>query len=369
MDDDMIDYTGTAHVAAVQAAPVWLDLDATVEKSISLIEDASARGAELVAFPEVWLPGYPHFIWTKSNSDWPATFFQRYHENSLQRGSRQLAALQDAARKHDIAVVMGVSEREAGSLYISQTVIDEAGELRGIRRKFKPTHAERTMFGEGDGSDFKVFDMKVGRVGALSCWEHMQPLVKFTMNSLSEQIHVGSWPAISQPHVDAFGARTQDMINRMYAMENQCFVLSTSQVIDEVGQSLMADTDREREWLQVGGGLSRIYGPDGRDLAEPLAPTEEGVITADIDLSSIVAMKNALDQVGHYSKPSIFTLIVNDTPLKAVEFTSGAVGDSRGSGDAALAYELRPAANTAAELRLLAGEADTGVRSGAIGDG
>ncbi|MFJ4268355.1 carbon-nitrogen hydrolase family protein [Paenarthrobacter nicotinovorans] len=314
-------YNGVVRAGVVQAAPVWLDLEGTLDKTISLTEEAARNGAKLLAFPEVWFTGYPHFVWTKSNSAWPERYWRPYFENSFEADSPTMRRLQETAKANAISLVIGFSERDGGSLYISQAVIDETGELLGVRRKFKPTHAERTVFGEGDGSDFRVFNMSYGTLGALSCFEHVQPLIKYTMNGLGEMIHVASWPAVSRPDVFSMGAEIQDTISRMYALENQCFVLSSSQVIDQAGQDLMAETTEERKYLHLGGGVARIYAPDGRDLADHLPIDTDGIIFADLDLSEIVKMKNALDQLGHYSKPNIFHLQVNNSKLRQLTFT------------------------------------------------
>ena len=316
----MLDYNRIAKVAAVQAAPVWLNLKQTVEKTVTFIEQAAQGGADLIAFPEAWLPGYPHFIWTETNSEWPAKFFPRFYENSVEIDGPELTQIRRACRQHNITAVVGISERKAGSLYISQAIINAEGELLAVRRKFKPTHAERTIFGEGDGSDFRTFDFPFGRVGALSCWEHMQPLIKYTMNSLGEQIHVASWPAVTQPYVETFGTLAFETINRMYAMENQCFVILSSHLLDTAGQELMADTDHKKTLLHLGGGTTRIYGPDGSELATPLPEDEEGLLFAELNLQQILYAKNGCDQLGHYSRPGIFSLHVDNTSPRQVQF-------------------------------------------------
>ncbi|MEM9123242.1 MAG: nitrilase-related carbon-nitrogen hydrolase, partial [Pseudomonadota bacterium] len=147
--------------AAVQAAPVFMDLDGTVEKTIGLIHDAANAGAKLVAFPECWIPGYPLWAWT-GPPVWGMQFVQRYHDNCLVVGSPEMQRIQDAANEANIAVMLGFSERDRGSLYISQAFIERDGALRFARRKLKPTHVERAVFGEGDGSDFYVVDTEFG---------------------------------------------------------------------------------------------------------------------------------------------------------------------------------------------------------------
>ncbi|MET0541290.1 MAG: nitrilase-related carbon-nitrogen hydrolase, partial [Variovorax sp.] len=142
-------------VAAVQAAPVFLDLDATIGKTIDLMGQAAAQGVKLIAFPETWIPGYPWWIWLDSPA-WGMQFVQRYNDNSLVLGSPEFDRLRDAARRHKIWVSTGFSEKSGGSLYIAQALIDDQGDVVQTRRKLKPTHVERTVFGEGDGSDLSV---------------------------------------------------------------------------------------------------------------------------------------------------------------------------------------------------------------------
>ena len=164
--------------AAVQAAPVFLDLDAGISKTITLIGQAAAQGAKLIGFPETWLPGYPWFIWLDSPA-WGMQFIQRYHDNSLVYGAPQADRLAQAAKDNNIMVVMGLSEKSGGSLYMGLWIIDADGHTVAARRQLKPTHVERTIYGEGDGSDLSVYDTAVGRVGALCCWKHLQPLSKY----------------------------------------------------------------------------------------------------------------------------------------------------------------------------------------------
>ena len=186
-------------VAVVQAAPVFLDLDATVDKTIALIEEASAKGAKLIAFPETFIPGYPWQIWLGAPA-WAIGrgFVQRYFDNSLAFDSPQAEKIRQAVKRAKLTAVLGLSERDGGSLYIAQWLIGPDGETIAKRRKLRPTHAERTVFGEGDGSDLAVHDRAdVGRLGALCCWEHLQPLSKYAMYAQNEQVHVGAWPSFS----------------------------------------------------------------------------------------------------------------------------------------------------------------------------
>ena len=155
-------------VAAVQAAPVFCDLDATVDKTIALMEQAAAQGVRLIAFPETWVPGYPWWIWLNPPALGMA-WVQRYFDHSLALGSAEFRRLADAAKRLKIWLALGYSERAAGSLYIAQALVDDEGQLRLARRKLKPTHVERTVFGDGDGSDLTVVATAIGNVGMLNC--------------------------------------------------------------------------------------------------------------------------------------------------------------------------------------------------------
>jgi nitrilase len=317
----MVEYTAKSKVAAVQAAPVWLDADATIEKSISLIAEAARNGAAMIAFPETFVSGYPWWIWLNTPLG-GLPFVARYHENSLTVDGKRMHRLRQAVKQAGITVVMGYSERGGGSLYMSQAIIGPDGELIGNRRKLKPTHVERSVFGEGDGSDLVVFELPFGRLGALCCWEHYQTLTKFAMYSQHEQIHVASWPSQSlyQPMVRTFGLQVNESAMRMYAVEGQVFVVNSSNVIDQACLDLFCDTPEKRKLLELGGGWARFFGPYGGDLTEPLPHTEEGILYADIDLSQIPVAKAAADPVGHYSRPDVLSLRFNRSKSVKVEY-------------------------------------------------
>ncbi|MFF3374136.1 carbon-nitrogen hydrolase family protein [Streptomyces sp. NPDC002680] len=325
-------------VAAVQAEPKWLDLDAGVAHAVDLIAEAAAGGAELVAFPEVFLPGYPWWIWLDS----PIAGMQyvpRYAQNSMTRDGEHLARIAAAAAEHRIFVVLGFAERTVtGSLYMAQATIDDTGRVLAVRRKLKPTHAERTVFGEGDGSDIQVHETRLGRLGALNCAEHIQPLTKYTMYSKGEQIHVASWPSFSvyRGMATALGPEVNTAVSLVYAVEGQTFVLAPCATVGQAGQDLFCDTDAKRELLLQGGGFTRIYGPEGSELAKPLPETEEGILYADLDLDLLAIAKHAYDPVGHYSRPDVFRLTFDPRPKERVEYVDpaadAAVTEARESG-------------------------------------
>jgi nitrilase len=306
--------------AAVQAAPVFLDLDKSIDKAIALIAEAARGGAKIIAFPETWLPGYPWFIWLDSPA-WGMQFIQRYHDNSLIHGSPEAERLASAARQHGIVVVMGMSEKSGGSLYMGQWIIDADGQTVATRRKLKPTHVERTVFGEGDGSDLSVHDTALGRVGALCCWEHLQPLSKYAMYAQNEQLHIAAWPSFSLYRGGAYalGPEVNNAASRMYAVEGQCFVLAPCATVSaEMIQMLCGDDPMKRQLLLQGGGFTTIYAPDGQLISQPLPEGEEGLVYADIDLGMISLAKAAADPAGHYSRPDVTRLLLDKTPLDRV---------------------------------------------------
>ena len=308
-------------VAVVQAAPVFLDLDATLEKGIALIEEAAENGARLIGFPENWIPGYPWWIWLESPIG-GLRFVQQYHENSLGKDSPQLQRLCDAARDNDIMVVMGASERDGGSLYIAQFFIDTEGVLLDVRRKLKPTHVERTVFGDGHGNNLRVFETGLGRVGGLCCWEHLQPLSKYAMYAQNEQVHIGAWPTFSLYRDKAYslGPQLNMAVSSVYAAEGQCYFLAPCGVISQDMVELMADTPAKQDLLPPGGGHAMIFGPDGAALCDYLDDKAEGLLYADIDLGAIAIAKSFADPAGHYSRPDVTRLLLNTTPVAPVEY-------------------------------------------------
>lgn len=309
----------TVRVAAVQAESVPLDLAAGVEKVITLIGEAATGGAQLVAFPETFLPGYPWWIWLDS----PAAgmqFVPRYAANSMTRDGAEMQRIRQAAADHGLHVVLGFSERAGGSLYMAQATIADTGEIIGMRRKLKPTHVERTVFGEGDGSDLQVHDTALGKVGALNCWEHLQPLVKYAMYSQGEEIHVAAWPSFSgyRGLAQALGPEVNTAASLMYAVEGQTFVVAPCAVTGPATLDTYCDTELKRQLLQPGGGFARVYGPEGSPLAQPLPETEEGILYADLPSDLLAIAKSAADPVGHYSRPDVLRLLVNRNPAPRV---------------------------------------------------
>ena len=258
--------------------------------------------------------------------------------------------LQAAAKEHAIAVVLGFSERSPShSVYISQAIISPQGQLLAHRRKLKPTHMERTIFGDGSGRDLNnVAEIDFGaehgkiKVGCLACWEHAQPLLKYHTVSQGETIHVAMWPPIApstgvnDPGLWSMSAEGCQNMSQTYAIESAAYVLHTTAVCNQESIEKLK-TKEGIVCRQPGGGHSCIIGPDGRRLTEPLGLGDgtgvtEGIVYADLDLGRTVATRGFLDIVGHYSRPDLLWLgvdrrqrevVVATGPPPAVSLTTG----------------------------------------------
>jgi nitrilase len=298
-------------VAAVQAAPVFLDLEASLQKSLALIEKAAAEGARLVVFPEAFLPAWP--VWVDEvlpGED--AAWHLRLREQSVVVPGPVSARLGAAARAAGLHLVMGVDEREehGGTIYNTLLYFDPDGRLLGRHRKLMPTHAERLVWGMGDGFDLTVHQTAVGRVGGLICWENYMPLARFAVYAQGVDIWVAPTLATHEPWVATM---------RHIAREGVCHVIGVAPAarFSEVPASV---PDRERLWRGAEphgdwmlDGYSVIVDPAGTVLAGPLVH-EEGILYATLDLDAARARRRLFDPVGHYNRPDVFRLVVDDRP-------------------------------------------------------
>lgn len=319
---------GTFRAAAVQAAPVFMNLDASIDKAIALIEEAARNGADLIGFPECFLPGYPSFIWLDAPI-WGLQFIPDYHANSLAIDSPEMRRLCAAVHRVGVYVMIGFSERDGGSRYIAQALIGPDGDLLLTRRKLRPTHVERTVYGDGDGSGLRAVDTALGRIGGLCCWEHLQPLVKMAMHGERELVHVAAWPSFSlyRDMAYALGPEANLAASMTYAVEGSSYVIAASALAGQDMFDRLCDTPAKAHLLnprtgQPGGGYSMIFGPDGRPLAEALPDTVEGLIYADIDPTMAVLAKAAADPVGHYARPDVLRLMIDRSRRQVIEESS-----------------------------------------------
>ena len=324
---------GKFKVAVVQAAPVFMDLDGCVEKARGLVERAAQEGARLVAFSECWFPGYPWWIWLAAPAH-NVKYFQPYHENCLAVDSQAFEGLRQVARDSGVFLSVGASERDHGSLYISQFLFDDQGEVLQGRRKLKPTHAERTVFGEGNGSHLEVLTTELGNIGQLSCWEHLQPLTKYAMYSMHEQVHIAAWPSFScYPQAYSLGPQANNAASQVYALEGQCFVLAPCGVISQDMIDLLVETEDQASLIRAGGGFAQVYAPDGSPMCEPLPEDQDGLLFAELDLGAIAIAKSFADPVGHYSRPDVTRLLLNRSAQPTVEDFLPETADGEGVAD------------------------------------
>jgi predicted amidohydrolase len=301
--------------AVVQAAPIFLERDATVAKAVRLIEEAAGEGAKLVAFPETWIPCYPSWIYHAAQWNEPRSkrTFARLQRNSVEVPSPATDALCAAAREAGVHLVVGINELEGGTIYNSLLFVSDEGAILGVHRKLVPTHAERIVWGRGDGSTLHVFDTPLGRLGGLVCWEHWMPLARFAMHAKGEQIHVAVWPDADDVH---------HLASRHYAFEGRCYVLcvgsySTARDLPDDFELTDAMGVSAEDDICLGG--SGIIGPDGRWLVGPV-DGREAILYAELDLARIAEEQQALDAAGHYNRPDVFRLAVDERPQTAVEW-------------------------------------------------
>ncbi|RLC28165.1 MAG: aliphatic nitrilase [Deltaproteobacteria bacterium] len=299
-------------VAAVQMSPVWMDRDGTTEKVLERIAVCGREGIRLVVFPETCIPSYPYFAWLEP----PAVIAERHrklYEEAVDVPGPVTDAVGKAAKGAGTVVVLGVNEREGGTLYNTQLIFDADGAFLGKRRKIMPTFHERMIWGWGDGDGLRVFETKAGRVGALICWEHFMPLARYALMAEGEQIHCAHFPGAMAG--DSM-SRQIDAAIRHHAMEAGAFVVNaTGWLSDKQKKEILPDESLAR-YLR-GGICTGIVAPYGLYLDGPL-PEGEGMAVAEIDLHAIVRQKNVLDTAGHYSRPDLLRLMINRSPATRV---------------------------------------------------
>ncbi|HSN58326.1 MAG TPA: carbon-nitrogen hydrolase family protein [Clostridiaceae bacterium] len=308
----MINTEKTLRVAVVQAAPVIMDLDATLEKTLCLIKEAAEKGAKLVVFPESFIPAYPRgfsfgFVigsrTMEGREDW-----KRYYDNSVAVPGTVTDILGNAAKEAGIYLSIGVTEKDGdgrtASLYCTNLFFGPDGKFLGKHRKLKPTGSERYIWGEDDGSTLTVIDTPYGRMGSLICWENYMPLARVALYMKGVTIYIA-------PTADS-REEWQNTVKHI-ALEGRCFVIGCNQYVEKnmypTDMNCYHELESQPEIMCPGG--SCVVSPYGKYLAGPVFNSED-ILIADLDLDQAISSRMDFDPVGHYSRPDIFELIVHE---------------------------------------------------------
>jgi nitrilase len=305
-------------VAVVQASPILFDREATVEKVCHLAGEAAGQGAKLILFPEAFIPAYPRGLTFGTvvgrRSSAGRRIFQRYWKNSVDVPGPDTETLGKAARDANVYLAIGVIERDTqtsrGTLFCTLLYFGPDGQLLGLHRKLKPTGAERLIWGEGDGSTLTVLNTELGKIGGLICWENYMPLARMAIYNKGVEFYLA-------PTADA--RDTWQATLRHIACEGRCFVLGCNQFVTKDMYPADLEGLDELDGLPdiICRGGSAIISPLGKVLAGPLLD-EEGTLVADLNLSLIARSKFDFDVVGHYARPDVFQLSVNENPQLSV---------------------------------------------------
>ena len=298
--------------AAAQIAPDLHEASKTLARVLEAIDEAASQGAEIIVFPETFVPYYPYFSFITPAMTAGAAHLKLYEQAVVVPGPIT-HAVGERARLRNMVVVLGVNERDHGTLYNTQLVFDASGELVLKRRKITPTYHERMIWGQGDGSGLKVVESRVGRVGALACWEHYNPLARYSLMTQHEEIHCSQFPGSL---VGPIFAEQMDVTIRHHALESGCFVINATGWLTEAQINELTVDPALQKGLR-GGCNTAIISPEGRHLVTPLTEGE-GILVADLDMALITKRKRMMDSVGHYARPELLSLRLDDTPARYV---------------------------------------------------
>lgn len=308
--------------ATVQTSPVFLNVDKTIDKAISFVEEASANGAQLIAFPEVFVSGYPYWNWVMTpvqGSKW----YEELYRNSVAVPSPEIDRICMAAKENNMHIVIGINERgqSYGEIYNTNLIIDNNGTIIGKHRKLVPTWAEKLTWTAGDGSSLKVYDTEIGPIGTLACGENTNTLARFTLLSQGELIHVANYISLPVAPPDYDMAEAIKIRAAAHSFEGKLFtIVSCSTISKEIMDALRPDVPNIDELLtRKNSAFSGFIGPNGAVIGQPLID-EEGIVYADIDLAKCIQPKQMHDILGHYNRFDVFDLRVNVAPTRKITF-------------------------------------------------
>ena len=302
----------TVRAAAVQIAPDLTSRSGTLTRVLNAIAEAAGKGADLIVFPETFVPWYPYFSFVLPPMQQGAEHLRLYEE-AMVVPSPESEAVAKAAKSHGVVIVLGINERDHGSLYNTQLIYDADGTLALKRRKITPTYHERMIWGQGDGAGLKVVDTKVGRLGALACWEHYNPLARYALMTQHEEIHAAQFPGSLVGPI--FGEQIE-VTMRHHALESACFVVNATGWLTEDQIASIHDDPKLQKGLRD-GCMTCIISPEGRHVVPPLT-AGEGILIADLDMRLVTKRKRMMDSVGHYSRPELLHLVHDARPAQAV---------------------------------------------------
>ena len=311
----------TLKVALGQIAPIWLDKEGTLNKVENSIKEAAKNGCELIVFGEGLIPGYPFWLALTGGAEWDTKVNKELHahyvRNSIMIEAGELDSICELAKKHKIAVYLGIIERAKNrgghSIYASLVYINEKGIIKSVHRKLQPTYDERLTWSPGDGNGLQVHPLKEFTVGGLNCWENWMPLPRTALYGQGEDLHVAVWPGSDY--------NTKD-ITRFIARESRSYVLSVSSLMSK--DNFPKNTPHLDKILvkapdTLANGGSCIAGPDGEWIIEPVLH-KEGLIIETLDFNRVLEERQNFDPVGHYSRPDVTKLTVNRERQSTVDF-------------------------------------------------
>ena len=308
--------------AAIQTAPIFLNVEKTIDKAISFVKEATANGANLVAFPEVFVAGYPYWNWIMTpiqGSKW----YEQLYKSAVKVDEAVMQPLYKAAKNHNCHIVIGINERgdSYGEIYNTNLIIDNHGKLIGKHRKLVPTWAEKLTWTSGDGSSLKVYDTEIGPIGTLACGENTNTLARFTLLSQGELIHIANYISLPVAPPDYDMAEAIKIRAAAHSFEGKLFtIVSCSTISQEIMEALKPDVPNVEELLtRKNSAFSGIIGPNGAVVGQPLID-DEGIVYADIDLEKCIQPKQMHDILGHYNRFDIFDLRVNTAPTRKITF-------------------------------------------------
>jgi aliphatic nitrilase len=308
--------------ATVQTSPVFLNAEKTIDKAITFIKEASENGAQLIAFPEVFVSGYPYWNWIMTpvqGSKW----YEKLYKSAITADGSEVKRICDAAKEFNIHIVIGINERgnSFGEIYNTNLIIDNLGNLIGKHRKLVPTWAEKLTWTSGDGSSLKVYKTEIGSIGTLACGENTNTLARFTLLAQGELIHIANYISLPVAPPDYDMAEAIKIRAAAHSFEGKLFtIVSCSTISQEIKDALREDVPNVDELLtRNNSAFSGFIGPNGAAIGTPLID-EEGIVYADINLEKCIQPKQMHDILGHYNRFDIFDLRVNTAPTRNITF-------------------------------------------------